>query len=121
MANQAKQNRKRKQSRGGVPTLLVIVLLIIALAMGGLGGFAIARHNAPVNDELEKANERIIELENTLNLIGFPMDEDPEDWVFDDSPEDENIADRLCHFIRSIIHFKSIRTNSRYIICLIYK
>ena len=95
MANQAKQNRKRKQSRGGVPTLLVIALLIIALAMGGLGGFFIARHNAPVNDELQRANERIIELENTLNLIGFPMDEDPEEWVFDDSPEDENIADEL--------------------------
>lgn len=85
MAND--KNKKKKQRASGVPTLLVILLLIIALAMGGLGGFFIARGNAPVNDELEKANERIIELENTLNLIGFPMDEDPEDWVFDDSAE----------------------------------
>ena len=87
MANEAKNNKKRKRRAGGVPTLLVVALLVIALAMGGLAGFAIARHTAPVNDELEKANERIIELENTLNLIGFPMDEDPEDWVFDDSAE----------------------------------
>ena len=85
MANEAKQSKKKKQRSGGVPTLLVIVLLIIAVAMGGLGGFAIARRTTPVNDDLEKANERIIELENTLNLIGFPMDADPEDWVFDDS------------------------------------
>ena len=87
MANETKQIKKKKQRPSGVPTLLVILLLIIALAMGGLAGFAIARHTAPVNDKLEKANERIIELENTLNLIGFPMDEDPEDWVFDDSAE----------------------------------
>ena len=87
MANEAKQNKKRKQRPSGVPTLLVVLLLIIALAMGGLAGFFVARRTAPVNDELEKANERIIELENTLNLIGFPMDEDPEDWVFDDSAE----------------------------------
>lgn len=95
MANEVKQSKKRRQRATGVPTLLVIVLLVLALAMGGLGGFVIARHTAPVNDELEKANERIIELENTLNLIGFPMDEDPEEWVFDDSPEDENVADEL--------------------------
>lgn len=87
MANEVKHNKKRKQRSGGVPTLLVILLLVIAVAMGGLGGFFIARRTTPVNDELEKANERIIELENTLNLIGFPMDEDPEDWVFDDSTE----------------------------------
>lgn len=95
MANEVKQSKKKRQRATGVPTLLVIVLLVLALAMGGLGGFVIARHTAPVNDELEKANERIIELENTLNLIGFPMDEDPEEWVFDDSPEDENVADEL--------------------------
>jgi len=94
MANEAKNNKKRKRRAGGVPTLLVVALLVIALAMGGLAGFAIARHTAPVNDELEKANERIIELENTLNLIGFPMDEDPEDWVFDDSAETD-AADEL--------------------------
>ena len=94
MANEAKNNKKRKHRGGGVPTLLVILLLVIAVAMGGLAGFAVARHTAPVNDELEKANERIIELENTLNLIGFPMDEDPEDWVFDDSAE-TSAADEL--------------------------
>ena len=94
MANEVKHNKKKKQRATGVPTLLVILLLIIALVMGGLAGFAIARRTTPVNDELEKANERIIELENTLNLIGFPMDEDPEDWVFDDS-EETNGADEL--------------------------
>lgn len=93
MANDTK-NKRKKQRASGVPTLLVVLLLVIALVMGGLGGFAIARHTAPVNDELERANERIIELENTLNLIGFPMDEDPEDWIFDDT-EETNGTDEL--------------------------
>ena len=93
MANEVKQNKKRRRRSGGVPTLLVILLLVIAVAMGGLAGFAVARHTTPVNDELEQANERIIELENTLNLIGFPMDEDPEDWIFDDSVETSGTED----------------------------
>ena len=93
MANDAKQTKRRRR-RGGVPTALVVLLLVIAIVMGGLFGFVIARRTAPVDDRLQKANERIIELENTLILSGFPMDENPEDWVFDDTG-DSNPADDL--------------------------
>lgn len=92
MANDVKQNRRRR--RRGVPTALVILLMILAIAMGGLAGFVIARRTTPADSRLEQANERIIELENTLNLIGFPMDGDPENWVFDDSAK-SNSADDL--------------------------
>ena len=92
MANDIKQNRRRKQ-RGGIPTALVILLLVIAIGMGGMIGFVIARRTAPADNRLEQANERIIELENTLNLIGFPMDADPEDWVFDDAPTTDGTED----------------------------
>lgn len=84
MANDMKRGRRRSQRRG-IPIVLVILLLVIAIAMGVLIGFFVARRNAPVNDEMEKANERIIELENTLTLIGFNLDDDdPEDWIFND-------------------------------------
>lgn len=93
MAKDVKQ-AKRRRHQTGVPTLLVIALLAIAIVMGGLLGFALARHTNPVDDRLQKANDRIIELENTLNLIGYPMDENPEDFIFDDS-EDTNPAAAL--------------------------
>ena len=92
MANDVRQSKRKKQ-RGGVPTALVILLLVIAIAMGGMAGFVIARRTAPADNRLEQANERIIELENTLNLIGFPMDADPEDWVFDDTPTSDGTED----------------------------
>ena len=85
MTNGAKQN-KRHRRRGGVPTALVVLLLVIGIVMGGLAGFVIARRTSPVDDRLQRANERIIELENTLDMAGFPIDEQPgEDWVFDDT------------------------------------
>lgn len=83
MANEVKRNKKRRKR--GVPTALVIVLLVIALAMGGLAGFAVARRTDPNRARLMEANARIIELENTLTLIGFSVDDDdPEDWLFGD-------------------------------------
>ena len=102
MANDAKQTKRRRRRRG-VPTALVVLLLVIAIVMGGLMGFVIARKTAPVDDRLQKANERIIELENTLILSGFPIDESAgdlpigdasEDWVFDDTGA-SNPADDL--------------------------
>lgn len=93
MSNDTKQKRRRRR-RGGVPTALVILLMVLAVAAGGLGGFMIARKTAPVDSRLEQANERIIELENTLSLIGFPLDGDPENWVFDSSSR-PNSADDL--------------------------
>ena len=82
MSNGAKQSKRRRR-RGGVPTALVVLLLVIAIVMGGLMGFVVARRTSPVDDRLQQANERIIELENTLDLIGFPLDENPEEWVYD--------------------------------------
>ena len=92
MANDVKQS-KRRRHRAGVPTALVIVLMVIAIVMGGLAGFAIARRTAPVDDRLQQANERIIELENTLMLTGFPIDGDPENWVFDDNTASSGASD----------------------------
>ena len=92
MSNQANRNKRRRRP-SGVPTALVILLLVIAVVMGGLLGFVVARRTTPADDRLERANERIIELENTLNLIGFPMDEDPEAWIFDDSAQSNGAED----------------------------
>lgn len=92
MSTNAKQPRKRRRPVG-VPTALVIVLIAIAIVMGGLLGFVVARRTAPTDDRLARANERIIELENTLNLIGFPVDGNPEEFIFDDSAQSNGAAD----------------------------
>ena len=92
MSTNAKQPRKRRRP-SGVPTALVIVLIAIAIVMGGLLGFVVARRTAPADDRLARANERIIELENTLNLIGFPVDGNPEEFIFDDSAQSNGAAD----------------------------
>ena len=92
MTNGAKQTRRHRR-RGGVPTALVVVLLVISLVMGGLAGFVIARRTSPADDRLQQANERIIELENTLIMSGYPMDEQSgEDWTFDDTAASLNPA-----------------------------
>ena len=86
MANENNKQIKRRRRRPGVPTVLVVVLLVIALAMGGLVGFAVARKSDPNRAKLLDANARIMELENTLTLMGFSLDEDdPEEWIFDDT------------------------------------
>ena len=94
MSNNAKQTKRRRRG-GGVPTALVVGLLVIAIMMGGLLGFALARHTNPADDRLQKANERIIELENTLSLIGFPEGGDPEAFAFDDAAYAANPAEDL--------------------------
>jgi len=94
MSNNAKQTKRRRRG-GGVPTALVVGLLVIAIIMGGLLGFALARHTNPADDRLQKANERIIELENTLSLIGFPEGGDPEAFAFDDAAYAANPAEDL--------------------------
>ena len=73
----------RHRRRQGVSVLLTIILLIMALLMGGLAGFVIARRTDPSVHALHDANERIMELENTLTLIGFNEGDDPEGWTFD--------------------------------------
>lgn len=83
--------RKRKK---GVPVLLVILLLIIALLVGGLAGFAIARSTDDGNSELQAARDRIIELENTLTLIGFSTEDDTTDaFIFDNQGATDGLED----------------------------
>ena len=85
MANQNvnEQKRTKKPHSSGVPTMLVIILLVIALAMGGLAGFAIARRANPYRDQLMAANARIMELENTMTLMGFSPDDVGSDEIAD--------------------------------------
>ena len=101
MNTNPKQVRRHRRRGGGVPTALVVVLLVISILMGGLVGFAIARRTAPADSRLQQANERIIELENTLNLIGFPMDGDPNEWVFDDNAPQSDAASELAGMMES--------------------
>ena len=53
MSNNAKQTKRRRRG-GGVPTALVVGLLVIAIIMGGLLGFALARHTNPADDRLQR-------------------------------------------------------------------
>ena len=93
MANEVRRGKKRRRA-SGVPMVLVIILLVLAFGMGGLLGHVVARRSSTLNADLQRANARIIELENTLTLIGFSVDEDdPESWVFDDSGNTGSAAD----------------------------
>ena len=88
--------RRRRSRRTGVPTWLVIVLIIMSLLMGALAGFAVARRTDANNSvhELQAAKDRVTELENTLTLIGYPVDgdTDPEQWLYDRNPEEDALA-----------------------------
>ncbi len=97
MANNNTDERRtapRRRRKSGVPTLLVIVLIIIAMLMGGLAGYAVARKTNPYLHELQAQKDRVMELENTLTLIGYPVDEDvdPEQWLYDRNPEEDALA-----------------------------
>lgn len=95
--NKTKENRpqaaaKKRRRKPGVPTLLVVFLLIIAIIFGGLVGFAIARSTDDSRAQLQMANDRIMELENTLTLIGFSSETDEVDeFIFDDSADIEGV------------------------------
>ena len=86
---------RRRNRREGVPVMLVIVLLIMALLMGALGGFFVARRTDTHVHELQAANDRITELENTLTMIGFPLDDgvDPEQWAYDNAANETALQD----------------------------
>ena len=91
MASKASQTqntaRKRRRRKRGVPTSLAIFLLIIALLMGGMLGFVVARNTDRSRIALQAAKERINELENILTLIGFDVEEgDTEEWIYSDEP-----------------------------------
>ena len=88
------QSVLKKRRRGSsVPTSLVIVLLILALVMGGLGGFALARSTDPARRELAQLRERNTNMENILTSIGFTVGEDdPDSWVMNDGELSEEDA-----------------------------
>ena len=82
--------------RNGVPLMLAIVLIIMALLMGGLAGYAVARKTDPHIHELQEAKDRVTELENTLTLIGYPVDDedvDPDQWLYDNNLEENALAE----------------------------
>lgn len=97
--NRAQSTAKKRRRKPGVPTLLVIFLLIIAIIFGGLLGFAVARSTDDNSAQLQAANERIIELENTLTLIGFSAETDNvNEFIFDDSPVGDGLDDLSGNF-----------------------
>ena len=94
MANRStdKAPRRRKRRRG-VSVMLTVVLIITALLMGGLAGFIVARRTDPHVHELQEARDRVTELENTLTLIGYPVDEaQPQQWLFDNTTGEDPLA-----------------------------
>ena len=88
--NQSRRPAPRRRRRPGVPVMLTVVLLIMTLLMGALAGYAIARKTDTHVHELQAANDRITELENTLTLIGYPVgdDVDPQQWLYDNAPNE---------------------------------
>ena len=86
MANDSTRNapQRRKRRRRGVPKALVIFLIVLALAVGGVAGFFIGKgrgNSAPdLTEELARANQRITDLETVLELA----DIDPNADFFDD-------------------------------------
>ena len=88
--------RSRRRRRSGVPVMLTIILIIIALLMGALAGYAVARKTNPYLHDLQAAKDRVMELENTLTLIGYPVEDaeaDPEEWLYDNNAEQNALAE----------------------------
>ena len=90
-----RQTGRRRRRKSGVPLMLVIVLLIMALLMGALAGYVIARKTDPHIHELQDARDRVTELENTLTLIGYPVEDDvdPAQWLYDNTANDNALQD----------------------------
>ena len=93
--NARRANQRRRRRKPGVPTSLVIVLIIISLLMGGLAGYVVARKTNPYVHELQAQKDRVMELENTLTLIGYPVDEDvdPDQWLYDSNLQENALAE----------------------------
>ena len=95
MANNT-DNARRRRRKPGVPVTLTLVLIILSLLMGGFAGYVVARKTDPHVHELQDAKDRVMELENTLTLIGYPVDDadaDPEQWLYDNNIEENALAD----------------------------
>jgi len=93
--NNARRNPPRRRRRQGVSVLAVIVLLILALLIGAFAGYFIARRTDPHIHTIQDLNDRVTELENTLTLIGYPLDEgvDPSRWAYDRTANDNALED----------------------------
>lgn len=92
-ASKAGAKKRRRRARG-VPAALTAVLVVCALFLGGLFGFAAANRTNTYRQQLETANARISELENTMTLIGFSGESDGADqWVFDDTGIEDEFND----------------------------
>lgn len=92
-ASKAGAKKRRKRARG-VPAALTAVLVVCALFLGGLFGYAAANRTNTYRQQLETANARISELENTMTLIGFSGESDGADqWVFDDTGIEDEFND----------------------------
>jgi len=93
--NNARRNPPRRRRRQGVSVLAVIVLMILALLIGAFGGYIVARRTDTHIHTIRDLTDRVTELENTLTLIGFPLDEgvDPARWVYDKTANDNALQD----------------------------
>ena len=89
-AVEKKRPAHKRRRNGGVPGALVAALIVIALFFGGLIGFAASNKTNTYRAQLEEAQAKITELENTLTMLGF-SDSAGSEWVFDDS----GVADEL--------------------------
>ena len=86
--------KKRRRRVRGVPGALVAVLVVCSLFLGGLFGYAAANRTNTYRQQLDSANARIAELENTMTMIGFSgQSDDADQWVFDDSGIEDEFND----------------------------
>ena len=86
--------KKRRRRVRGVPAALVAVLVVCSLFLGGLFGYAAANRTNTYREQLDSANARIAELENTMTMIGFSgQSDDADQWVFDDSGIEDEFND----------------------------
>ena len=66
-----KRPAQRRRRNSGVPGALVAALIVIAMFFGGLIGFAASNRTNTYRAQLEEAQAKITELENTLTMLGF--------------------------------------------------
>ena len=94
-SNVRRRSAPRRRRRQGVLVLAVIVLMILALLIGAFAGYFIARKTDTHIHAMQDMSDRITELENTLTLIGYPLDEivDPAQWAYDSTANDNALAD----------------------------
>lgn len=86
--------KKRRRRVRGVPAALTAGLVVCSLFLGGLFGFAAANRTNTYRQQLDSANARIAELENTMTMIGFSgQSDDADQWVFDDSGIEDEFND----------------------------